>query len=83
MLKPRSLELQSGQQSSIVVKQRMEGEVLCISGRARIDNENLGIGWHIKGGDGCILRANTRYRVTAQSRLRMQIQPKRVTGNGN
>lgn len=69
----RKVSLLAGQQSNIRVAENMSGEIRCIEGDCRIVKEQLGIGWSMRAGDGLVLRSNTRYRVIANSRLKLAI----------
>jgi len=75
----KSLALQSGEHSDIHVMQKMSGEIHCQTGRARVINRRLGIGWLMREGDRCLLRSDTRYRITAVTPARLSIMPKRVS----
>ncbi len=78
MTQANVLILQSGEHSDIVVGAAMADELHCLSGSARIVNHQMGIGWFMRAGEGCILRAATRYHVIAQTKLRMSVECKKI-----
>jgi len=78
MAKQQTLFLRCGEFSDVTVSAQLAGEIHCVSGSAHIVNERLGIGWSLREGDCCVLRSETRYRITARSELQMTIGPKRL-----
>jgi hypothetical protein len=59
------LSLSPGEHSEFTVSGMSIGEILCLSGRARVVDPEMGIGWWMHAGDGCLLRRSTVYRITA------------------
>lgn len=79
MKNPKSVALQIGEHSDIFVTEKMSGEIVCQEGKARIMNHRLGIGWSIRGGESCLLRRDTRYRVTAITNVLLSVVPKTIS----
>jgi hypothetical protein len=66
---PTPISLSSGEHSEFTVSELSIGEIICLSGRARIVDPAMGIGWWMHAGDGCLLRRSTRYRITAVAQV--------------
>lgn len=62
------ISLSIGEHSEFTVSESSVGEITCLSGRARLLDPAMGIGWWMHAGDGCLVRRSTRYRITAYAR---------------
>lgn len=71
---PRTLVLRPGQGIEVETTGPQPDYLHCLSGSAHLALFDMGVGWSMAAGDGCLLRTPMRYRVVARTRVRLRLE---------
>ncbi|HET8711054.1 MAG TPA: hypothetical protein VFM32_06750 [Spongiibacteraceae bacterium] len=75
MSEAREILLKPGQRTSVEATGAQLGYLYCLKGSAHLTSSQMGVGWVMDAGDGCLLRTPMRYRVFARTAVRLVFEP--------